>query len=375
MPDRVKITIGGKEVATYTAFSADSNLLIPADEFSVTLPGAHPEIKAGERFYLHVNDTLEMNGIIEKREPRIGPNGGETALSGRDLMGIVVDSCLGKEDCNSLHAVSLKNTATRFFGKLPYINASKIVSRDELADKGVSGRKNIYKKPGGGNPFAELLNTIADEQYERGATVFEALADKAQRHGQLFWLEPDGTFVFGRPQGQDAPVSFSFHLWKEAERWGDGGPHLNNVLSATLAEDISKVYSDVTVVAQSPGGGENPLVVGEHDQEGSAKFAGFPYKKPLVIQRHCKTAAEAKAIAHIEMYKRIADSWRLKLSVPGFSLGNVNYRANAACNAAIEPLGVDGKYLILGRRFTFSVSEGQKTELEIGKLMEGYVDK
>jgi prophage tail gpP-like protein len=311
-----------------------------------------------------------MTGIIEKRELKLDINGGETTFSGRDLMGIVVDSCLSKEDCVSLKSIPLKKLAQRLLGKLPFLADSTILFMNELADAGVGARKPIYKK-GAASPLAPAGS---DEQLERAATVFDVLADKAQRHGLIFWLEPDGTFVFGRPQGVEAPFVFDFHMHRKADRMRGDLPHFNNVASASLSEDISKVYSDITVVAQAPGGGDDAYPPGGYDQEGTAALAGFPYQKPLVVQRHCTNAAEARALARIELYKRLADSWRLKLAVPGFSQDGTNYRANAACRAAIEPLGVDGKYLVLGRRYTYSAAEGQKTELEIGKLMEGYVE-
>lgn len=372
MADRVSIEVGGRELTVYKAYSADSNLLIPADEFSVTVPGARPEFKTGDRFNLKVNGHQEMNGIIEKRELHTGAAGNETTLSGRDLMGLAVDGCLDKAHWKTKANVQLKPLAASLLSTLPYLKDRKPVFMHELADTGVSGRKSVLKKSTPSGLAAELTSAFADEQFSAGTTVFDALADRAQRHGLLLWMAPDGTLVFGRPIGAEVAAAYHFYLYEKPSSIVENAAAHNNVLSVALTDDLSKRYSKITVVGQREG--SEFISADGHDIYEPEKDGTFPYSsKHLVIQRECKTPQEARQLAKIEMQKRIAASWRLKLDVIGHSQDGNNYRANEACEAVIEPHGVTGKFIVLGRRFIYSEADGQKTALELGKITEGYV--
>lgn len=365
--DKVSIEIGGRPLTVYTAYSADSHLLIPADEFSVTIPGACTEFKTGDRFFLKLNGQLEMNGIVEKRELHTAATGNETTLSGRDLMGLAVDECLDKAHWKTKADIKLKTLARSLLAGLPYLKEQQVVYMHELADMGVSGRKSVIKKNANMSPLAPL-SAGADEQFSPGTTIFDALADRAQRHGLLLWMAPDGALVFGRPIEADVAALFRVNLYANPDMAGR-----NNVLSASLTDDLSKRYSKITVVGQSEGSEFIPA--DSHDLYKTVVDGSWPcsYPKHLVIQRECKTPQEARQLATIEMKKRTAASWRLKLDVIGHSQDGNNYRANEACEAVIEPHGVNGKFIVLGRRFIYSEADGQKTALELGKITEGYV--
>lgn len=367
MADIIDIEVGGRKLDVYTAYSADSHLLIPADEFSVTIPGACPEFKTGDRFFLKVNGQLEMNGIVEKKERHTASTVNETTLSGRDLMGLAVDECLDKAHCKTKADIQLKTLARSLLAGLPYLKEQRVVYMHELADMGVSGRKSVLKKNANMSPLAPL-SAGADEQYAAGTTIFDALADRAQRHGLLLWMAPDGMLVFGRPIEADVAALFRAYLYANPQLAGR-----NNVLSASLTDDLSKRYSKITVVGQREGSDFIPA--DSHDLSKTVADGSWPcaYSKHLVIQRECKTPQEALQLARIEMKKRIASAWRLKLDVIGHSQDGNNYRANEACEAVIEPHGVSGKFIILGRRLTYSEAAGQKTALELGKITEGYV--
>lgn len=356
MRDSFALIIGNRSYSTFLSYEVDSNVLIPADAFSCRISSA-ADIKAGERFRLVVNERLEMSGLIDKVSMQYSKGTQESRIEGRDLMGLLVDSSV--EEWKTVTQVTLKDLAKRLLKNIPYLDKSNVIYGHEKKDAGLSKPKKVKMASGG---FGDTSTSVCD--YEPGISIFEALSDYAQRHGLLMWMEPDGTLVFGELKGKNEPPEFSFYTYKGRERGK------NNVISAALTDDISKRYSQLTVVAQVQG--TDGLGAGEQTIKKPARDEKFPFKKPLVLQVQCSGEAAAYRQAQWELKKREAEGWRIELVVAGHSHDGKNYRANTVCYIKDEALGLDGTYLILGRKFTLDRSDGPRTHLTIGKLMEGY---
>lgn len=360
MRDTVKLVIGSIEITNFLSYDIDSNVLIPADAFSCKVSRIDDSIVAGTQFYLYINDTPEMLGIIDKVSFSYSKGSQEMNIEGRDLMGILVDSSV--EEFKTQKGMKLKDLAKKLLKNIPYIDTSKIVYGNELKDSGVSSPKKVKK---------ETLKNIFDStetnicQYETGITIFEALSDYAQRHGLLMWMEPDGTLIFGELKGESDAPEYSFYTYKE----GDDRKK-NNIISATLTDDISKRYSKITVVAQIQGADNQEA--GEQTIKKPTLDKEFPFTKPLVLQSQCSSSKAAAYQVQLEMKKREIEGWRMELTVAGHSQDGNNYRANTVCHVRDEVFGVLDKYLILGRKFTLTREEGPRTQLTIGKLMKGY---
>ncbi|MBI5561409.1 MAG: hypothetical protein HY894_00950 [Deltaproteobacteria bacterium] len=360
MRDSVALVIGNRSYSTFLSYEVDSNVLIPADAFSCRISSADADsgLKAGERFRLVVNGRLEMSGLIDKVSMQYSKGSQELRVEGRDLMGLLVDSSV--EKWKTVTEVTLKDLAQRLLKNVPYLDKSDVRYGVEKKDSGVKAKKVKKDETKGG--FGDTSSSVCD--YEPGISVFEALSDHSQRHGLLMWMEPDGVLVFGELKGKNEPPEFSFYTHKGRERGK------NNVISATLTDDISTRYSRLTVVAQVQG--TDSLGAGEQTVTKTARDEKFPFKKPLVLQVQCSGEAAALRQAQWELKKREAEGWRIELVAAGHSQGGKNYRANSVCYIKDEALGLDGTYLILGRKFTLDRNDGPRTRLTIGRLQEGY---
>lgn len=367
MRDPITLVIGGRSYSNFLSYEVDSNVLVPADAFSCRISRCDTGIKTGEKFQLVVNGRLEMTGLIDKVTAQYSKGSQELRVEGRDLMGLLVDASV--EEWKTLHAVSLKDMGKRLLKNIPYLKDSKVIYGHEKKDAGLSKPKKVKLESASGMP-----GDASTCQYEPGISIFEALSDYSQKHGLLMWFEPDGTLVFGELKGKGAASEFSFFTHKGQEQGAKdkrSAQAKNNIISANLTDDISKRYSQLTIVAQIqgtdgiPAGGQDVNIPTPPDKT-------FPFRKPLVLQSQCVSEKAATLQAAWELKKREAEGWRLELVVAGHSQDGVNYKANSACHIKDEVLGLDGEYLILGRKFTLDRNDGPRTQLTVGKLMEGY---
>lgn len=360
MRDAIKLQIGNAEITTFLSYEVDSNVLVPADAFSCKISRIDSSIETGKEFKLYANDSLEMCGLIDKTTASYSKGSQEMTIEGRDYMGLLIDSSV--EEWKTLKEMKLKALAERLLKNIPFIDKSRIKYGNEVKDAGGSKAKKVKKESS--EIFGEAVNVC---QYEPGVSIFEALSDYAQRHGLLMWMEPDGTLVFGTLKGvwdSESP-DYSFYLYKE----GDDRKK-NNIISASLTDDISKRYSKITTMAQIQGTDSSDA--GGHTIKKTATDEASPYYKPLVLQSQCSTQKAAAYQVQLEMKKRSAEGWRVEITAAGHSQNGINYRANRVCYIKDEALGLDDSFLILGRKFTMDRQNGPRTALTIGKLMEGY---
>lgn len=363
MRDSVALIIGSQQISSFLSYEADSNVLIPADAFTCRISRIDSDIKTGDRFTLIVNGELEMTGIIDRVNKTYKSGSLETAIEGRDLMGLLIDSSV--EERKTFREMRLKDLAARLLKKVPFLDRSRIYYGNEKKDSGLSKPKTV-KKVASTDIFGDTASNMC--QFETGVSVFEALSDYSQRHGLLMWMEPDGSLVFGELKGPGEPVEFGFYTYKEGVDRSK-----NNIIEAALNDDISKRYSKLTVIAQIQG--RENFDLGDNEISESALDKEPPFDriyKPLVLQSSCTSKQAAKYQAQWELKKRDAEGWRVELTVAGHSQGGKNYRANRVCHIKDEVLGLEGDYLILGRKFTMDRSEGPRTRLTIGRLMQGY---
>lgn len=362
MRDSVALKIGSRQISNFLSYEADSNVLVPADAFTCRIGMIDSAmIKTGAQFQLEVNGQFEMTGIIDRISTACSKGSQEMNIEGRDLMGLLVDSYVEYEDWKTLREMKLKALGKRLLKNIPFLDKSKVIYGTEKKDSGLSKKKKV--KRASSDIFSDTTTNVC--QFELGTSVFEALSDYAQRHGLLMWMEPDGTLVFGELKGLGDSVDYTFYLYKDREN-----SSLNNIISATKSDDISKRYSKITTVAQIQG--TDSFDVDEHTVAKTAYDKSFPFRKPLVLQSTCSSERAAAYQVKLEMKKREAEGWRYEITVAGHSQDNVNYRANSVCYVRDEMNGIDERLLILGRKFTLNRQDGPRTELTMGRLIEGY---
>ncbi len=336
--DKVALEVGGQRVVNFTKYRIESDLFVADDAFDLTFENPGVTISEGQRCKLFVNDVLELNGIIDKIQDGYKKSGRFLSVSGRDLMGLLVDSHVvtGKTDQD----IELRALAADLLKDVPYIN-----------------RKNIVY--GSGNKLrmvdADDCYEIKKCQREAGKSIFDVLKQHAMERGMLFFCMPDGTFVFGNPKASGS-VEFSIvnHLT------GKG----NNVLESDRVRDISRRYSSVSVIGQQQG--EDFLEPDEINTTGRATDAFFPFHKPFVthLSQDCKDPDNYAALV---MNQQRFQGLQLSYVLFGHSQAGKNYQTNAMCHVNDEVYGYNKKFLIYGRTFEMDEGNGQIATLKLSE--------
>lgn len=333
--DQVEVKIGGLVHTGWTSYDIDSDLLVPADCWRVSLSQHEIEVPASVAEGASVEVAIRregalqtiLSGKLDQRNLMVAKGRHELTLCGRDGAAVLLDCSAPVLSMRSLTLADVVAKIVRPLG-LQKIRIDSDSAR--LQEKVVT---------------------------EPGDTAWDALRRAAEANGLWPWFEPDGTLVVGGPRYDLAPVD-TLVLRKD----GNG----NNV--EMLAEDrnLSERFSEVTVLGQSYatgfGGGERD---GRHNIKAVVGDDGVKAYRPRILVDHEATSED---IARSRGRKFISDS-RLK----GYTLAAkvAGHRTTAGAlwtpgqrvHVKSEPHGLDGVYFIMGRRFILDRKTGQSTLL------------
>jgi prophage tail gpP-like protein len=339
--DEVVLSFNGGRIENFSSYSIDSDLNFAACAFSLELSRLEMErknmpIKVGMQCKILINGRTELTGQIDKIENTYEKNARGLKVSGRDLMGILVDACAGLEDGESLEGFTLVEAAQWLTKKLTFAQRKVFVLQSDC----------------GG-----LDRPIGMLQVEPGMKIFEILCRYASMCGLIFYGLPDGTMVFGKPKAKRFVNDPHYSLVCRKDGAG------NNIISGRLIEDISKAASVVSVVSQCTGGGGELA-----DVSASMKNHDFPadVNKPLTLVQNGDEDSPA-ALAKLTVEKMRRESFTLEYVVAGHSQNCENWRINRFAQVTDQLLGIYGEYLIESRTFTRSKDEGTKTTLRLSK--------
>jgi len=316
--------VAGREVTEFESFRADSDLFQAADAFEASFTASVPGIAPGLPVKLYVDKRLEFTGVLDAVEKGLGKSGVTVTVRGRDLMGLLVDSCV-ETFADVPAGESLSALAARLIATIPFI------SRKAVAVIGAAP-------------------AVSAVRVEPGQTVFDVLKSAARARGLLFYSLPDGTFVFGRPKST-GKAGFSIVVDKAVGA---------NVVSGSVSDDIGGRYSKVTVL-------------GTQTQEhiaATALDATMPFYKPLVSQSPGdESAASAAKYAQSVIDDVRHAGFRLSYTLPGFGQNGRNWTPNELCKVSDNALDINGVFLVFGRTFSLDKQEGARTEVRLSRLV------
>ena len=348
--DNVTLEIAGQRIERFASYSAEADLYTADDAFSLELAAPELRITPGQWCKLYVNGEKELTGIIDKRSRKYDKGGSLTMrIEGRDLMGLLVDSCC--EQFVSVQGKKLSELAALLLKTVPYINRKQIQYQENIVGK-LKGKKKAVDTPMIG--YLDTPQKIS--QIEPGMTVFEVLRTYSASRGLMFFALADGTFVFGRPKAKGEPV-FTLTCTKS----GVG----NNVLEGEEIDDISKRYSKVTVIGQQQGQDDMGADATKITTKGVVADTEFPFYKPFVTRDNNDSQSPALH-ARFLMEQQRHHGYQLHYKVQGHSQNGKNWQINELCRVRDEVLGIDGVYLIYGRTMERSKQEGTITRLKLG---------
>lgn len=347
MSDIVYLLVDGKKIDRFTSYTIDADLYAAGDAFTLELAVPEVGIRTGLECQLYVNNALELHGIIDKVVASYDKSGRKLTVTGRDLMGWLVDACTEEfislpEDMTLVDLIQqlLTNAPDEFF-------ELKMITYSENDP----GRLKTRGARVGSSDTPEPPSHI-----EPGMKVFEVISAYAKSKGLLFYLTPDGNFVLGKPKETDAT---EFTLTNRKNGRG------NNVLSGEKSEDISRRYSKVIVVGQKQGKAGDSAGQWNIDPD-SIEDESFPFYKPFVHKD--EHGGNPKQQARMLMDKMRYDGFRLNYTVAGHSQGSKNWCINELAHVIDEDADfqLNGAYLIYGRTFEKSKDRGTTTKLRLG---------
>lgn len=334
MRDKVSLHINNLRIEDFLSYRIESDLFVADDAFEITLANQGLEIPEGAQCKLYVNDTLELNGIIDKITDSYDKSGSKLSVEGRDLMGLLIDSYC--EEFPTMENVTLKEIAEQLLANVPYIS-----------------RKDIIYGKGNKNRAVPLTQTEDDYEFAQitpYTTVFEELKKHAIARGMLFFSMPDGTLVFGEPL-TSGKAEYALIKGK-------------NILEGERVRDVSRRYKTVTVTGQQQG----TDLFGPEDinVSGVATDADFPFAKPFVAQAE-HDGQDPQKYAKVLMEKQQFEGFALNYKTHSHSQNGKNWQVNAVCHVLDDKFSIDDDFLIYGRTFEMS-RDGVFTTLKLSRL-------
>jgi len=332
MSDAAEIVIGERRYSRFKRYRIESDLYAAAGAFDFELyhdPAI--AVKPGDRAQVYVNGFLEMTGLIDKVSTAYDASGRSLKVSGRDLMGLVVDSYC--EEWRTMSNLSLVKAAERLLKNVPFVNRLPIEA-DETAQ-----RRDAKK------PFL---------QPAPGDKIFDVLKEAAASRGVVFYARANGSLCFRKPSGRG---SVNMNITRK-----HGEPN-SYIISGERTTDYSERYSKYTVLTQEQGLDETgpPWI----NAKATAEDKGVPFLKPFVESMQ-EDAGSVRKRADMLLELRRAKSDSVSYSLKGHSQGVYNWAIDELVRVDDDELDVHRDLLIYSRAFEMS-RQGITTELTLGE--------
>ena len=338
----ISLIIGGREIRDFSRYQVASDLFCAADAFSVELADPSIKVARGARVQLKVDGKLELTGLLDRRRKRVDKSGVTYSLEGRDLMGLLVDSyCLDYPDQGK--KVDLKELTHKLTADLPALRGVNV-----HYSKGDKSRAVVVER-------REKDSDSDYKQIKPGKTRLEVLTEQAHAQGCLIYALPDGTICYGEPATGGKPVGRLV-----LRRAGRG----NNIISAQGTDDITRRYSQVTVIGQCQGEDEYGDST-KWNSSATVSDKSFPFFKPYVARLdNCRNAS---AYARLLLNSQRFESEQLEIKAPGHSLLGATYQVNAVYQIDVEDLEIKAPMLCYSRTFELG-KDGETTTLRFSPL-------
>lgn len=333
MNEPISLLIGGRAHQEWESYRIDSDLLTPADDWSMTVSftdslGLPEFIFEGAPVSLMLGDDTLLAGMIDSVDDVAEKRSHYVELYGRDRASLLLD-------CSAP------------------ILSMQLATLEQIIAKAVKPL-GIQKIEYRATPAAPRLKVHT----EPGQSAWEWLQAACEANQVWPWMAPDGTLVIGRPDYTTAPVA-DFIM----RRNGEG----NNVKRIQRMRSLQDSFSEITVLGQSAGDGD----VGHNAIKGTAKDDTVPLYRPrTVVDGNC----ESDELALHRANKLMADSRmhrdRLTVSLAGHRVetktgAGAPWAPGMRVHVLSEPHNVDAVYFVIRRTFTRSRSAGPGTELHL----------
>lgn len=361
--DKVSVIIAGKAHTDWMTYQIDSDFLIPADQWSMTLglpTGKFPaDVQRGAAAQVKIGTDTVMIGRVDSVQRSVSRGQVTLSLSGRDSTAILVD-------CAS-----------------PVLTARQVTLEEVIAQ--------IVRPLGITNIRLQAESSIRNDKIsvEPGERAWDTLMRACSARGLWPWFAPDGTLIIGGPDYTTAPVATLI-----MRNSGQG----NNLLQLSDSSSIERSFSELTVLGQGHAHTtkkaslaivdvDSPDAAAEEDgsdddsQDNSVGTAetGFhgmkavvsdpsiSYYRPQVLVMH---DADSQEQIQYRARKAMADArlagYSLNATVQGHRTSdNVLWAPGQRIHVISEPHDIDAVFFLMGREFNRSRSGGTTTTLRL----------
>ncbi len=322
--------------------------------------------RIGAPVTLAIDGVVQLDGYLERREPRADAGGAQLILGGRDISGSAIDA--HANPTLSLRDTNLRDALERLIDPLGFTI--------ELG----AGVDPMHASPGLRPPRRPARRrqsrrgAIDRFRVRAGETVWQCMESLCRKAGYLLWTAPGSTphdmvLRVDVPR-TDGPERFQFLR----ELLPDGTvSQRSNVLSGSDAIDTAGVPTEVTVFADTPRGDLQAARLARaviNDQFVIDLYTrALPDRPRYLVSARARSAAQA----HREAVRILGDA-NANLRVYSATVqghgqvvdGHMTlFQPNELCRVRDDITGTDLAGLITRVEFKGSRGQGQTTELRI----------
>lgn len=328
--NEITLQIAGYAINSWDAISIDSQLDTPAENWSFKLFQSESAplpkgICGGADIQVFYNKELILTSIADKVAEAIGRDGYGLEISGRDLVGQLIDCSV---PISSGRQLTLEELLAR------YVLAGDLSAK--IHD--VRIQDNSW-----------LKNKVSVEPSE---SLWDAIAKAAAVTGQHVWMEPDGTLTIGDPFAQPYMVQTALRLMKPLD-------NSNNVLDLTYVNDVSGVFSEIKILGQ-----DNK---GHHVLSSINNSTQYDFNRLKIISMgDVETKAEADSTLNKIKKDNDLQAYALDATVSGWTVDSKVWTPSWYTNLETNVLSnATAKWAVYGRTLMLSRSEGKTTKLRM----------
>jgi prophage tail gpP-like protein len=407
----VSVLVGTTRIERWTSYEIESDMLSVCDDFTLTLAPADEALftvcKPDSAVQVFIDDVRVLSGFIGQRAYRKSRDaGGVLTITGRDRGGRLEDESmplieqLGKLDLKTL----AEKAAGEWFSEIRFSNAENRAlvrgrrsvlasawaepsTAEEVAEKqallekysktqvkSLDGQLVVYAKPK--NPGGLFEAKKVPKKVEPGQTRADVLRSVLEPAHMLCWSTADGrALVIGIPNHSQEP-QFQFFVPKDSRSQRRG---FANTLDFEVIDSVEERYSQITVMGATKGDGATygrALQVATSAEQGpNADGTGDDFQHPkrlIIADDEVKSARDARSRANREMALRDKTRRWVRIVADGHgqrynrdSTAEAIFAFDTVADVLEEGVGVGGRYLITGCRFTSNADDGEQTSLTL----------
>lgn len=386
MPDHdISIRVGGDELREWLSYEIESDLLQPADAFSITF--ANPAGRLSGRYepcdpvQVYVDGTLQMTGYVDAITVDVdAQQGAALTVTGRDRFGQLVDVSAEPKTYSNVTLLQLaeavsdpfvsdwlvdneKNRAAMLQAKQAIASLQRhraaFEAKYETVDNFVTQYKDRQLASRETKAKANLAKIKASvffkAKVEPGDTPYEVISRHAQKAGLLVWQAADGAGVIAAPS-YDQPPLYSLHLGQ-----GESAAR-NNAKRASVTKDARSRYATYRMQGTSGNTSDNHSGSSRHKAE--AYDAQIPLERTQILTEDVSSIAEAQSRATREMQQRRFEGLELQYTTKGHSNSGALWQVDTLCRVNDALSAIEGNYYVTRRRFSGGPG-GQVTDVTL----------